>query len=430
MSRKSALLNCQRGLVWLLKKGKSTMYLNKNIRLLAWFNFFLGFRFYAPILIIYFAHVSGSYALGMSVFAVASISSAVFEVPTGIFSDMIGRKRTLVLGAAASFGTVLFYAWGGSFGMLALGSICQGLAWALFSGNNNALLHDTLVALGQVDEYQDHMGRTTSLDHVGIALGSVLGGLLATVSLSLVMWLSVLPQVITLLLSFGFIEPDVFTRLTDNPYQHLRDSLRVLIKSRDLRLMSIGSMVSGAVGEASYQLRAAFIALLWPVWGIGVARTLENIGAAVGFYFSGRLIRRFSEFKLLIGGSVIGAVVDMFSLLFPTPASPALMSTCSVFHGTGITAQDSLFQQRFTTEQRATLGSLVSLGGSVLFALASVVIGAVADWLGIIRTMVLAQIVLLIPLWIYWRIYRQVDSAPDATLAPAEHPTSSHVHAK
>ena len=68
------------------------MSLRHKIRLLALFNFFDAFRFSGAILVIYFARVSGSYALGMSVFSINSISQLVFDVPTGLISDALGRK--------------------------------------------------------------------------------------------------------------------------------------------------------------------------------------------------------------------------------------------------------------------------------------------------------------------------------------------------
>ena len=106
-----------------------------NIKLLTWFNFCLDFRLYDAVAIIYFAHVTGSYALGLTVFSIASVSSALFEVPTGVFSDLIGRKMTLLLGAIFSTLAVVFYAVGGSFWVLALGSLFNGLSFALFSGS-------------------------------------------------------------------------------------------------------------------------------------------------------------------------------------------------------------------------------------------------------------------------------------------------------
>src|SRR3989338_9127881 len=120
------------------------MLVHKNIRILAWFNFFSSFRLFAAILIIYFQRVTGSYALGMSIISVVFISTAIFEIPTGIFSDRIGRKNTMILGALSGVLAVVFYAIGISYWILVVGAIFEGLGRSFFSGNNTSLLHDTL----------------------------------------------------------------------------------------------------------------------------------------------------------------------------------------------------------------------------------------------------------------------------------------------
>src|SRR6187549_747740 len=108
------------------------------------FNFLVDFRFFTPVAILYFAQVTGSFASGMMVFSVIMLSAALWEVPTGVLSDRVGRKRTVILGAIASTAAVVFYAIGGSFAALAVGAVLEGLSRALFSGNNDALLYDTL----------------------------------------------------------------------------------------------------------------------------------------------------------------------------------------------------------------------------------------------------------------------------------------------
>ena len=118
--------------------------MHRNIKLLTWFNFFTDFKLYAPIAILYFTQITGSFALGMSIFSIAYVTSAIFEVPTGVLSDYIGRKRTVVFGALCSVLCVTLYAIGGSYWMLTLGALLQGLSRAFYSGNNDALLHDTL----------------------------------------------------------------------------------------------------------------------------------------------------------------------------------------------------------------------------------------------------------------------------------------------
>src|SRR5438046_688143 len=112
---------------------------SRNLHLLGWFNFWADFRPYGPIAILYFTHVSGSYALGMSIFSAAMLSQSFFELPTGVLSDMIGRKKTVVYGAVASVFALIIYAIGGTYLALLTGAIFEGLSRSFYSGNNEAL---------------------------------------------------------------------------------------------------------------------------------------------------------------------------------------------------------------------------------------------------------------------------------------------------
>jgi len=84
--------------------------IKNNIKLLSLFNVFYNFRFYSVLAVIYFAQITHSYALAVSIFSIAQISQAIFEVPTGIYSDKRGRINCLRIGAIASFLSILFYA--------------------------------------------------------------------------------------------------------------------------------------------------------------------------------------------------------------------------------------------------------------------------------------------------------------------------------
>src|SRR5436190_24177374 len=94
----------------------------RNIRLLTWFNFSNDFRIYGPVMVVYFAHVTGSYADGVIILAIAKISSSLFEVPTGVFSDYVGRQVTMLTGQAANIACIAAYAAAPSFTLLAVGA--------------------------------------------------------------------------------------------------------------------------------------------------------------------------------------------------------------------------------------------------------------------------------------------------------------------
>jgi hypothetical protein len=119
------------------------------------------------------------------------------------------------------------------------------------------------------------------------------------VSYSTVFWLSVIRR------CWGAHQCDRRTTpaypASGNIYAHLREAFFNTIRNRRLRTLSAASILGYALSESSWLFQSAFIKTLWPTWAIGLAQMLSNIGAAVSFYLSGRLIRRFGEFKILSG---------------------------------------------------------------------------------------------------------------------------------
>lgn len=386
------------------------MSLQRNIRLIAWFNFFLDFRLYAPVAILYFADVAGSFTLGMSIFSVVMLAGALFEVPTGVVSDRFGRKRTLVTGAGAGVLSVACYAAGGSlgYGWLVLGALSEGFARALFSGNNDALLYDTVSGLGRADAFQEVMGKTSAMFQVALATSAVLGSLLAERSFVLVMWLSVIPQAICFGLGLRLVEPPRHPPNAERGFfAHIGAALGSIVRNRRLRTISAASILGWALGESAFQFRAAFIRSVWPVWAIGIAQMLSNVGAAASFYLSGRLIRRFGEFRLLVLGDTYSMMAQITALAVPTAASPALSSSTSLFFGTHMVALGGLMQREFDPDQRATMGSLTAFAGSLAFAAYSVLLGVLADQFGVIPALLATQGLTAIVLGLYVVTFRQ-----------------------
>ncbi|PIZ61526.1 hypothetical protein COY20_00085 [Candidatus Shapirobacteria bacterium CG_4_10_14_0_2_um_filter_40_12] len=102
------------------------MDFSRNIKILTWQGFLVGFNLWAPIMAIYFAKVTGSYVLGLS----------------GLFLTLMG----------VAYAIGLNYSW------LVAGAILEGLARALNSGNNDALLYDSLNKSDRKDELEKFMG--------------------------------------------------------------------------------------------------------------------------------------------------------------------------------------------------------------------------------------------------------------------------------
>ena len=382
------------------------MQLKKNIKLLGWFNFFTDFVFFAPVAIIYFQKVTGSFALGMSIFSVAYVSSAIFEVPTGVVSDLLGRKKTIVVGAACSAVCIALYAVGISYWVLFLGALFQGLSRAFYSGNNDALLMDTLKETGQEKEYHSHLGKISSMFQIALAIAAVAGSLMASKSFALVMWASVIPQICAFVVALKIKEPQVHIKASGNIFEHIEESLRQFKINNKLRLATMASALRFSMGESSYFLRQAFFKTLWPLWALGIPQMFGNICGAFSYYFSGKVINKFGLYKILKFENISSRVVDFIALVFPTAVSPVLMASTSLTFGVGSVATNSLLQKEFTDKQRATMGSLNSLVGNILFGIFAVLLGYLADKTSLIVALIASQAVLLIPLIFYKKIFK------------------------
>jgi len=187
--------------------------------------------------------VTGSYALGASIFSITMLSSALLEIPTGIFSDLIGRKKTLVFGALSTLMSVFFYAVGGYYWILAIGAMLEGLARAFYSGNNQSLLHDTLKESNNEKEYAEFYGKTSSAEQIGLAITAIAGGVIAHWSFAWVMWLSVIPAIVGVIVSFRIIEPKIFKSSDGNIYSHLSEAIKGFKVNKKLRMLSLSSII-------------------------------------------------------------------------------------------------------------------------------------------------------------------------------------------
>lgn len=379
------------------------MSLQKNIKLLTWFNFLTDFKLYNAIIIIYFAKVTHSYTLGASLFSITFIMTAFFDIPTSIFADRMGRKKTVILGAITGVLYALFYASGRNYWVLAIGAIMEGLSRAFYSGNNNALLHNMLSEEGIEHEYHVYSGKLNAMFQVGLALSALVGGILANWSFAYVMWLSVIPQVLCLFISWQLVDGKTIDHTT-NVLAHLKIGFTAFVSNANLRLLSIDSILGYGVGETFYQFQPAFYNTLIPLWAIGIVRTLSNGGAALGFYISGKVINKLGGAKTLLYGEMYAKSIDFIGLIFPTIISPFLLATTSIPFGTGSVASDTLMQREFTDEQRSTMASLNTFLGNLFYGAFAFVVGLFADKIGVRYTLILTQIFALPSLFFLWKL--------------------------
>ena len=127
------------------------------------------------------AGLSNAEAFAANAFFTAGM--VLFEVPTGIVADTIGRRVSYLLGTVTlTVSTVLYVAlWHveAPFWEWAAASILLGLGFTFFSGAVEAWLVDALAATGFRGELETVFGRGQIVSGIAMLTGSVAGGLIA-----------------------------------------------------------------------------------------------------------------------------------------------------------------------------------------------------------------------------------------------------------
>src|SRR5215475_13876378 len=122
--------------------------MKKNIPLLYGFSFFDQFMIHIALWVPYLTTQGISMRQFMEMQAVFALVILSGEVPSGLLSDLWGRKKTLLLGStlkAASFSLLPF--WSSYEGFLFY-HLTMGIALSMISGGDVALIYDSHLAAG------------------------------------------------------------------------------------------------------------------------------------------------------------------------------------------------------------------------------------------------------------------------------------------
>src|SRR4051794_2654761 len=121
--------------------------------------------------------------------AAFTAAMALFEVPTGVVADTRGRRASFLLSEAIlAVGTLAYVgvaAIHGGLLLFCLAGVILGLGYTFYSGAVEAWLVDALKATGYEHELDGVFARASMVSHVAMILGTVGGGLLGTIDLSI-----------------------------------------------------------------------------------------------------------------------------------------------------------------------------------------------------------------------------------------------------
>ena len=259
-------------------------------------------------------------SVGFDIFQVMLINAAytvaqvIFEVPTGVVADTVGRRASYLLAVAIILVSTLLYVGFGLAGYglwpFAAASALLGLGYTFYTGAVDAWMVDALHSVGYEGRLEPIFARYGIMFGIFMLIGTTLGGLLGQVDL----WIPYVVRAVVLVPAFllgllvmrdlGFkaraLTVGSFGRETR---RIAREGVTYGLSDRVVRFIMFASLVQGVFFMYGfYSWQKYFLDLLGSdlVWVTGVIAALVGLTQIFGNMLVGRITARWPDRGLIL----------------------------------------------------------------------------------------------------------------------------------
>lgn len=358
-----------------MKKGNSSsniwkIYLIKAVK---------SGMFSIPVIVLFFKENGLSMKEILLLQAIFSVAVILLEVPTGHFADRFSRKISILIGGVlATIGYALYASSYTFLGFLSA-EIILGVGLCFVSGADSAMLYETLLERGEESEYKKVEGKNGSIGMISEGVTSIVGGLLALVSLRFPLYWDAGLSSLMIPLALLLVEPK---------RQEVKSSESSLEKMWRLIRFSLNDhkeikwlIIYSAIVSASTLTMVWFIQVYWvatdvPLKFFGILWAVLQFAAAFFSWYAHDIEKYLGRKKALIA-LIVFPVVGYFLLSsFMFLWSGIFMLLFYVTRGINNPVISDYINGLVSSDMRATILSVKNLVGRLIFS----VVGPFVGW--------------------------------------------------
>ncbi len=324
-------------------------------------------------------------SVGFDIFEVMLINAAytvaqvVFEVPTGVVADTVGRRASYLLAVGIILVSTLLYVGFGLAGYglwpFAAASAILGVGYTFYTGAVDAWMVDALHSVGYEGKLEPIFARYGITFGIFMLIGTTLGGLLGQVDL----WIPYVARAVVLVPAFllgllvmrdlGFTGRALTLRSFGAETRKITTAgVTYGWRDRTVRFIMFASLVQGVFFMYGfYSWQKYFLDLLGRdlVWVTGVIAALVGVTQIVGNMLVGRIMARWTDrgLILMVCAGVTTVVVIGAALIQNFWVAVPLYLVSTVAFGISLPVKQGWLNARIPSQQRATIISLDALFG-------------------------------------------------------------------
>jgi len=337
-----------------------------------------------------------------------SVAIVIFEIPSGYFADVWGRKKTMIIGSILGTLGFVTYSFSDAFMGFLLAELMLGIGQSFISGSDSALLYDSLLHEKREKDYVKLEGRVISVGNFAETIAAVAGGLLAEVSLRLPFIVQIFIAALAIPAALTLLEPG-----GDHKRKGSFKEILYIVRSSLFtdKLLKRTIFFSSIIGTSTLTF-AWFIQPYLEELGltpskIGFVWAALNLTVAVVTLYAYRIEKYFGKTTTIISIAVLISVGYIAIGIFSSLWAIGFLFLFYMVRGVATPVLKDYINQITTSDVRATVLSVRSFIIRFLFAIIGPFLGWYSDKFSLQNALFLAGLVFFvlsaytIALWIY-----------------------------
>ncbi len=374
----------------------------------------LWFMVIMPVIVLFFQDHGLNLQEIMILQACYSLSLGLTEIPSGYAADILGRRKTLILGCVLAFVGFSIFSISYDFWWFLLAQIFLGLGNSFNAGADTALLYDSLLEVNKEDRFLKYEGRSVSIGNFAEAGAGILGGFLAAISFRYPAYAQVIVAIITIPFAFALVEPKTQTKRLKNSWESITSVVRFsLVESKILRTYIIYSAIMGIGTLMMAWLAQPFLKDIGiGMKNYGIIWALLNILVGIIAFLAYRIdktLKPLNSLILIFASSVFGYVLIAQNMNY---VGLFILFLFYANRGYATPLLRNYINKHTESNVRATVMSIRSFIIRTTFAIIAPFIGWIADHEGLSSAMMAMSIIIAVVggMCLVWFIKNQKET--------------------
>lgn len=387
--------------------------------------------FFIPVfLVLYFRDLNFSlFQIGLLV-AAAPLTSLLFEIPTGAFADLYGRKKSVILGVFLQAIPIFLLYYFTTFTSVFLLFALMGFGGTFVSGAVEAWVADLVKDKGK-HLLKSYFVKVQSLDSFGLVISGFIGAWFVKLFGLSIIWLTAGASLIITVVLLAFAREN-FTRkkvsyreVLSGVFTQSQKAIRFSKRHKIIYYFFVAGMFLSLAGSFGGSL--SWIPFLeergMPDYAFGF---LWSGMAALGIFapiIANRLYREGRERKFILGTIMVVIIITLL-VYFAVNLVVALSILLAIafFEQFKLPAQRTYFQAHIPSEIRASVGSVEGMIYSFVGIFAPPLAGLTVDVIGAQYTILISGFIMIPAAIAYYYVGRKKTGKRTGEIHPLASP--------